>query len=71
MCELREMQEAAEIPVEAERESGEMESAQESLAEAEKSGSLRSRAAFQNLLQVQPTLADLIHGRLLVQQAGV
>ena len=71
MCELGEMQEAAEIPVEAERESGEMESAQESLAEAEKSGSLRSRAAFQNLLQVQPTLADLIHGRLLVQQAGV
>ena len=38
----------------AEEESGneEMSSAQESLAEAEKSGSLRSRAAFQNLLQV-------------------
>lgn len=51
-CELCEVQEAAEIPVEAERESGEMESAQESLAEAEKSGNLRSRAAFQNLLQV-------------------
>ena len=38
----------------AEEESGneEMSSAQESLAEAEKSGGLRSRAAFQNLLQV-------------------
>lgn len=40
------------MPVEAEGESGEMSSAQESLAEAEKSGNLRSRAAWQNLLQV-------------------
>ena len=37
---------------EEEAESGEMESAQESLAQAEKSGSLGSRAALQSLLQV-------------------
>ena len=65
LCELSEMQEAAEIPVEAERESGEMESAQESLAEAEKSGSLGSMAAFQSLLQVQPSLAQLPMARFV------
>ncbi len=40
------------MSTEGEAESGEMESAQESLAEAEKSGGLGSRAGFQNLIQV-------------------
>ena len=46
------VQEASEMSTEGEAESGEMESAQESLAEAEKSGGLGSRAGFQNLIQV-------------------
>ncbi|CAL5222510.1 g4884 [Coccomyxa viridis] len=49
---VRTIKEASEMSPDEEAESGEMESAQESLAEAEKSGSLGSRAALQSLLQV-------------------